>query len=462
MRPKYAAFALLPVVAVASLVVYLGVSADSEAESETPVHSVQKEPLKPFEGFQLSGLAARPLAEPAPIMLVADVTRNFPFAWPAQGNLTSYMGPGHPAGIDIGLDYGSISPITAMARGTVFFAGGSTAHDYGYYVVVDHGHGLQTLYAHLDRILVRQGEAVSQGQMLGHGGNTGKSTGKHLHFEVRQNDLFVDPLDLLPTPGQKPPAVSFDCSANALVIDRGSTARLDFTASLSEGSRFGRAEMKAVKVAGNSPAVAAKLDSDGVVIIDTAPALARDDFDDAFKLDLIVEGTGPKVETSCDIIVRTKGTAPSFYVRAADPTIYSSTQGTSTPAARAQEISRETTATPAPQPKAEDPKPGATEAAKGEDAEEAEKEAEEEPTPSATGTPATTGTPAASPTAGTPTTPVASTTPVSPKATETPTPNPPATVTPAPETPTPAPATATPTSTKPAATTTAATASPTP
>src|SRR5690606_27164197 len=103
---------------------------------------------------------------------------------------------------------------------------------------VDHGDGLVTLYAHFAEILVREGQMVAQGETLGYGGSTGKSSGKHLHFEVRHQGYLVDPLDLLPQDSQEPAGLTLDCEQDALVIDRGSTARLDFGQSLPEGTEI--------------------------------------------------------------------------------------------------------------------------------------------------------------------------------------------------------------------------------
>lgn len=121
---------------------------------------------------------------------------------PADGPLTSRFGPRlHPifhtvrmhTGIDIGAGYGA--PVRAAAAGTVVVAG--PASGYGNAVVVDHGGGLATLYGHLSRISVRVGAHVGAGQQLGAVGNTGNSTGPHLHFEVRVNGTPVDPLAYL-------------------------------------------------------------------------------------------------------------------------------------------------------------------------------------------------------------------------------------------------------------------------
>lgn len=107
----------------------------------------------------------------------------FLFARPAAGTKTQGI-HGHN-GIDIGGSIGS--SVYAAAGGTVIIARGDGGWNggYGNYVVVDHGSGVQTLYAHLSSVSVSVGQSVSRGDVIGGLGNTGKSTGPHLHFEVR-------------------------------------------------------------------------------------------------------------------------------------------------------------------------------------------------------------------------------------------------------------------------------------
>jgi murein DD-endopeptidase MepM/ murein hydrolase activator NlpD len=116
------------------------------------------------------------------------------FDWPAVGPISSHFGPEHPLGVDIGLALFPASPILATAPGVVSFAGGVACCGYGFHVLVDHGDGLTSLYAHLSEIEVAEGQAVRQGDRLGISGNTGFSTSEHLHFEIRQHDAFLDPL----------------------------------------------------------------------------------------------------------------------------------------------------------------------------------------------------------------------------------------------------------------------------
>jgi murein DD-endopeptidase MepM/ murein hydrolase activator NlpD len=118
------------------------------------------------------------------------------FIWPARGTLTSTYGPRWGRmheGIDIAGPSGS--PIVAAAGGTVIVAGWSGG--YGNLVVVDHGGGISTAYAHNSSIAVSVGQSIGQGTVLAGMGTTGNSTGVHSHFEVRVNGAAVNPLGYL-------------------------------------------------------------------------------------------------------------------------------------------------------------------------------------------------------------------------------------------------------------------------
>ena len=119
----------------------------------------------------------------------------FGFTWPLLGPITSFFGPAHPLGIDISAPY---IPVAAPAAGQVVFAGGDSCCSYGLYVEIDHGSGYETLYAHLSNINVSIGEWVEQGQIIGTSGSTGRSTGPHLHFEVKRNGVTQNPMLFLP------------------------------------------------------------------------------------------------------------------------------------------------------------------------------------------------------------------------------------------------------------------------
>lgn len=122
-----------------------------------------------------------------------------PSIWPTEGHLSSTFGyrvspfTGKPllhAGIDIANRVGT--PIIAPARGTVTFAGWQGA--YGNCVIINHGNGITTRYAHLQRSVVKNAQIVNRGELVGYMGNTGRSTGPHLHYEVRVGGVPVNPM----------------------------------------------------------------------------------------------------------------------------------------------------------------------------------------------------------------------------------------------------------------------------
>lgn len=117
------------------------------------------------------------------------------FVWPTSGTITQGFKPMHQA-IDIGAPTGT--PIVAADSGYVVTAGWSE-YGYGKYVVIDHGNGFQTLYSHLSVILVEVGQSVGKGERIGSIGSTGRSTGPHLHFEIRFNGIQRNPLGYLPS-----------------------------------------------------------------------------------------------------------------------------------------------------------------------------------------------------------------------------------------------------------------------
>jgi murein DD-endopeptidase MepM/ murein hydrolase activator NlpD len=124
------------------------------------------------------------------------------FIWPAQGPVVSGFGMRwHPilggyrmhTGIDIGAPYGAA--IVASDDGIVLYIGWYGG--YGNTVIIDHGGGLSTLYAHCSAILVNQGQEVARGQVIARVGATGYATGPHLHFEIRVNGVPVNPMSRL-------------------------------------------------------------------------------------------------------------------------------------------------------------------------------------------------------------------------------------------------------------------------
>jgi murein DD-endopeptidase MepM/ murein hydrolase activator NlpD len=132
------------------------------------------------------------------------------FSWPERGPITQGFGcsdllgepydPSCPThhfhtGIDIGCPFGT--PIGAADAGVVSFASYGWGGGYGNYVIITHGNGFSTLYAHLSSIAVSRGEGVGRGQTIGAEGSTGYSTGPHLHFEIRLNGAYQNPLSYL-------------------------------------------------------------------------------------------------------------------------------------------------------------------------------------------------------------------------------------------------------------------------
>ena len=124
------------------------------------------------------------------------VSRTLPLgqlAWPVSGWISSHFGmrDGRPhQGLDIAADTGA--PIRAVRSGYVSFAG--PRGTYGLTVIIDHGGGLQTLYAHCNSLLVTQGQQVEAGELIARVGSTGRSTGPHLHLEVLLDSVPYDPL----------------------------------------------------------------------------------------------------------------------------------------------------------------------------------------------------------------------------------------------------------------------------
>lgn len=115
------------------------------------------------------------------------------FIWPTRGLITQYFAWYHP-GIDIA---NRASPaIAASDGGTVIVGGWPDSYGYGNRVVIDHGNGYRTLYAHLSNIYVSVGQVVSRGQVIGQMGSTGRSTGTHLHFEIHKG-VALNPLSIL-------------------------------------------------------------------------------------------------------------------------------------------------------------------------------------------------------------------------------------------------------------------------
>lgn len=139
------------------------------------------------------------------------LTQQFYFDWPVDdARLTRGFLPKKKRphlGLDLAAPKGT--PIYSSHKGMVIYTG-REFRGYGKMILVESGDGWATLYAHLDKILVTEGQIIRQGQVIAAMGRTGRATGVHLHFEVRKNLSPVDPLPLMPM-GQK--AATYDDSS---------------------------------------------------------------------------------------------------------------------------------------------------------------------------------------------------------------------------------------------------------
>jgi murein DD-endopeptidase MepM/ murein hydrolase activator NlpD len=158
----------------------------------------QVELVARFRASQRAKLAAvaKVLTTPPPAPVEPDVEDPTTFIWPARAPITSPFGRrwgrAH-TGVDI--DAPNRSPIVAAQAGTVTLAGWKNG--YGNCVVIDHGHGISTLYGHQSKLAVHVGEHVDQGQYIGNVGATGHVTAPHLHYEVLIGGVPRNPMPWL-------------------------------------------------------------------------------------------------------------------------------------------------------------------------------------------------------------------------------------------------------------------------
>lgn len=136
--------------------------------------------------------AAAPLYQPSNVPQFIPGTGG-KFQWPTQGTITQY-----PVSYHMALDIAnpSMPPVTAADAGVVSYAD-CVKTGYGCHVIITHADGYQTLYGHLSAFSIRAGATVGRGQVLGKMGSTGRSTGTHLHFEIRRNGVLLNPLPFL-------------------------------------------------------------------------------------------------------------------------------------------------------------------------------------------------------------------------------------------------------------------------
>jgi murein DD-endopeptidase MepM/ murein hydrolase activator NlpD len=134
---------------------------------------------------------------------LSSLSSSIPTLWPAQGNVSSVFGgrrdpfaggASFHSGLDITAPYGE--KVVAAGSGVVISAAGK-GDGYGNKVVIKHGYDVSTLYGHLSSVLVEKGQRVEEGDLIGRVGSTGRSTGDHLHFEIRVDGAPVNPLAYL-------------------------------------------------------------------------------------------------------------------------------------------------------------------------------------------------------------------------------------------------------------------------
>ncbi|HEX9778833.1 MAG TPA: peptidoglycan DD-metalloendopeptidase family protein [Geopsychrobacteraceae bacterium] len=174
----------------------VGIGGAPETEELSDLSELQKQ----INGMRLSIDLRRQSQEEIRSLLndQQSLSGSTPQGWPTKGWLTSYFGMRKSPytgrlkkhdGLDIAANTGT--PVYATADGVV--ARVETSSGYGKAVIIDHGYGYRTLYAHNSKFLVKRGERVSRGDKIAEVGNTGRSTGPHVHYEILLNGVPIDP-----------------------------------------------------------------------------------------------------------------------------------------------------------------------------------------------------------------------------------------------------------------------------
>jgi len=176
-----------------------------EASQATPVRAEASAPPAGSKVAMADSSQTVRVVEPTPTMASQDAIKNAEpagslagFRWPVRGRVIAAFGP-KPNGVQndgINLAVPEGTPIKAAEDGVVAYAG-SELKGYGNLVLVRHPNGFVTAYAHASDILVKRGEAVKRGQVIGHAGQTGNVTSPQLHFEIRKGATPVDPAQYL-------------------------------------------------------------------------------------------------------------------------------------------------------------------------------------------------------------------------------------------------------------------------
>ncbi len=176
-------------------------TAPGQINMPTPGNTPPSPPVIAPEAGNTPGTGNTPPVNPQPPIITPPPgntppsASNIPTTCPLRVNpvnVTSEMGPragGNHNGIDIGVSVGT--PVYAAASGTVVISK-PNGQGYGKYISIQHARNYYTVYGHLSELLVQQGQTVTAGQLIAKSGNTGNSTGPHLHFEVLKNAPLVD------------------------------------------------------------------------------------------------------------------------------------------------------------------------------------------------------------------------------------------------------------------------------
>ena len=306
-------------------------------DSEDPVAPTPTVPVAPAIGRSgptptetpFGGATPRPTLPPPPIAAtpapdparstvegLISVVYSFPFVWPADGPITSFMSPEHPNGIDIGLNGSDALQIRAAAGGTVISAGGSDDEPLGLSIEIDHGNGVTTVYGHLSELGVSEGDQVEIGQVIGIGGSTGESTGNHLHLEVRKDGETVDPLHVLPSEDRDTTAIEVDCATTPFTLPSGSLALINFQSILADGEEV--VSVDAVPL-NDGPALQLDVQNETEVRVGSAIDFSGPNGLDSYDLEVTVDSAAENKVLNCGFVVQRRDVPTTFYVRAAPP-----------------------------------------------------------------------------------------------------------------------------------------------
>lgn len=174
---------------------------EEEYVSPAPLMEVTElETVEPPQAVEVETLAPLAVSEPVatPVRQTHSLA-NSTFKWPLQGPILSHFGPKSGGLVNDGINISASEgePIWSAAAGEVVYAGSSVA-DYGNMVILRHSNGWMSAYGHASDLLVKKGDSLKQGDLIGYVGQSGNVTEPQLHFGIRKGEKPVDPLGLLP------------------------------------------------------------------------------------------------------------------------------------------------------------------------------------------------------------------------------------------------------------------------